>query len=61
MSDVANASHCECVMLNKGPNLIETVRFLADQLAQHRRRNHKHRLMLRTLSSVDTERVWQKK
>lgn len=60
MSDVALASRCECVMLNKGINLPQTIAFLARQLEGNRKRSHKHRLMLRTLSTIDTRAMFKK-
>ncbi len=53
MSDVAAASRCECVMLNKGPHLVAAVAFLSGLLQKQLHRNHKHHLMLRQLSSID--------
>jgi pyruvate kinase len=56
MSDVTAASKCECVMLNKGAHLTDAVAFLARLLEKQQHRNHKHRLMLRQLSSIDLPR-----
>lgn len=56
VSDVAVASRCECVMLNKGAHVADSVRFLARALERNLHRTHKHRLMLRTLSSIDLAR-----
>ena len=56
MSDVAAASKCECVMLNKGAHLADAVAFLSRLLEKQQHRNHKHRLMLRQLSSIELSR-----
>jgi pyruvate kinase len=53
VTDAAMSGRAECVMLNKGPHVVEAVRFLDDVL--HRMQSHqkKKRAMLRKLSISD--------
>lgn len=53
VADVVMGSRCEALMLNKGSYLEETVQFLDEMLCSIQQRQHKHRLMLRKLSTVD--------
>ena len=41
MSDVALADYAECVMLNKGPYIVEAVRLLDDVLLRMQGHQHK--------------------
>lgn len=50
VSDAAMSIRAECVMLNKGPNIVETVRFLDGILQRMEGHYHKRRLMMRPLS-----------
>lgn len=44
------SGRAECVMLNKGPHIIEAVRFLDNVLKRMQLHQHKKRSMLRKLS-----------
>jgi pyruvate kinase len=49
VSDAAMGSRAECVMLNKGPYILETLRFLTDVLARIEEHHHKKSARLRKL------------
>ena len=49
VTDAAMGGRAECVMLNKGPHIIETVRFLCDMLERMQGHQEKKRAMLRKL------------
>lgn len=49
VSDAAMGSRAECVMLNKGPYILETLRFLTDVLARIEEHHHKKSARLRIL------------
>jgi pyruvate kinase len=49
VTDAAMASRAECVMLNKGPYIRETLRFLVDVLRRMRNHQHKKTSLLRRL------------
>jgi len=51
MSDVALADYAECVMLNKGPYIVEAVRLLDDVLLRMQAHQHKKSPQLRALRS----------
>jgi pyruvate kinase len=50
VTDAAMSSRAECVMLNKGPYIVETVRTLEDILTRMQGHQHKKRAMLRSLA-----------
>lgn len=50
VSDAAMAGMAECVMLNKGPHVVEAVRFLSDVLSRMQGHHDKKRATLRRLS-----------
>ncbi len=50
VTDAAASQRAECVMLNKGPHIVETTRFLADVLSRMGAHNRKRRATLRKLS-----------
>ncbi|HYN60421.1 MAG TPA: pyruvate kinase, partial [Rubrivivax sp.] len=50
VTDAAMASRAECVMLNKGPYILQTLDFLRDVLARMESHQEKKRSMLRKLS-----------
>jgi pyruvate kinase len=50
VTDAAMSSRAECVMLNKGPHIIEAVRFLENVLERMQLHQQKKRSMLRKLS-----------
>ncbi len=50
VTDVVMSSRAECVMLNKGPYIVDTVRFLNDVLERMAAHSAKRRIMLRRLS-----------
>ena len=50
VSDAAKGIRAECVMLNKGPYIAETVRFLSGVLERMSEHQSKHRPMMRRLS-----------
>ena len=50
VSDAAKGIRAECVMLNKGPYIVETVRFLSGVLERMSEHQSKHRPMMRRLS-----------
>jgi pyruvate kinase len=50
VSDAAMSIRAECAMLNKGSNIVETVRFLDGILQRMEGHYHKRRLMMRPLS-----------
>ena len=53
VSDAAMSSRAECAMLNKGPYIIETVRFLSGILSRMDAHQYKRKAMLRRLSIAD--------
>ena len=50
VTDAAAGERAECVMLNKGPYIVETVVMLRDILARMDQHYHKRRATLRPLS-----------
>ncbi len=50
ISDAVMSSRAECVMLNKGPQIVETVAFLADVLNRMEEHHEKRMSLLRRLS-----------
>ncbi|MBZ5592290.1 MAG: pyruvate kinase [Acidobacteriia bacterium] len=50
VTDAAMSGRAECVMLNKGPHIVEAVRFLDDVLRRMQRHQKKKRAMLRRLA-----------
>lgn len=50
VSDAAKGIHAECIMLNKGPYVVEALRFLSDVLQRMSEHQSKHRPLLRRLS-----------
>ena len=50
VTDVVMSGRAECVMLNKGPYIVETVRFLDDVLSRMATHRSKRRTMLRKLA-----------
>jgi pyruvate kinase len=54
VTDAAMGSRAECVMLNKGPYIRETLRFLVDVLNRMREHQHKKSARLRKLRVADT-------
>jgi pyruvate kinase len=46
ISDAALAERAECVMLNKGPNVVEAIRLLDQILERMQHRQHKRRALL---------------
>lgn len=50
VTDAAMSGRAECVMLNKGPHIVEAVRFLDDVLVRMEAHQHKKRARLRRLS-----------
>ena len=50
VTDAAMSGRAECVMLNKGPHVVEAVRFLDNVLRRMQRHQRKKRAMLRKLS-----------
>jgi pyruvate kinase len=55
VSDAALAVRAECVMLNKGPYIVDTVRFLDDILGRMAEHRAKGRPMMRRLAVSDIE------
>jgi pyruvate kinase len=53
ITDAAMAERAECVMLNKGPHLVEAVRVLDDILRRMQSHQSKKRSMLRRLALAD--------
>jgi len=49
VTDAAMSIRAECAMLNKGPNIVETVRFLDGIMQRMESHYHKRRLMMRSL------------
>jgi pyruvate kinase len=56
VTDAAMGSRAECVMLNKGPYIRETLRFLTDVLGRMEEHQHKKTSRLRKLRVSDTDR-----
>jgi pyruvate kinase len=50
VTDAAMSSRAECAMLNKGPNIVETVAFLSGVLSRMEPHHYKRRALLRKLS-----------
>ena len=50
VSDAAMSVRAECVMLNKGPYIVDTVQFLSDILHRMAEHHSKKRSLLRKLS-----------
>jgi pyruvate kinase len=50
VTDAAMSGRAECVMLNKGPHVVEAVRFLGDVLQRMQGHHDKKRAMLRRLT-----------
>jgi pyruvate kinase len=50
VTDAAMSISAECAMLNKGPNIVETVRFLDGIMQRMESHYHKRRLMMRPLN-----------
>ena len=55
VTDAAMASRAECVMLNKGPYILQTLDFLRDVLARMESHQEKKTSMLRKLSISDVK------
>jgi pyruvate kinase len=53
ISDAVMSSRAECVMLNKGPQIVDTVAFLADVLSRMEEHHEKRMALLRRLSVSD--------
>ena len=54
VTDAAASHRAECVMLNKGPHVVATTRFLSDVLSRMESHNRKRRSTLRRLSIADS-------
>ncbi|MBK8991840.1 MAG: hypothetical protein IPM40_09145 [Gammaproteobacteria bacterium] len=50
MTDAAASARAECAMLNKGPYIVETTRFLGDILGRMHSHQAKRRPTLRSLA-----------
>jgi len=50
VTDAAMSGRAECVMLNKGPHIVDTVRFLVDVLTRMQHHQSKKRSLLRSLA-----------
>jgi pyruvate kinase len=57
VTDAAMGSRAECVMLNKGPCILETLRFLIDVLGRMEEHQHKKTARLRKLRVSDATRT----
>ncbi len=55
VTDAATANRAECVMLNKGPYIVEAIRALDDILTRMHGHLHKKRFLLRALRSWDRD------
>jgi pyruvate kinase len=53
VTDAAMSGRAECVMLNKGPHIVETVQFLSNVLERMQAHNEKKSSLLRRLSVSD--------
>ena len=53
VTDAAMGGRAECVMLNKGPSIVEAVRVLADILGRMAAHQDKKRSLLRRLRSFE--------
>ncbi|MCB9876631.1 MAG: pyruvate kinase [Planctomycetes bacterium] len=53
VTDAAMGVRSECVMLNKGPHIVDTVRFLGDVLTRMQAHHDKKRSMMRRLHVAD--------
>ncbi len=56
VTDAAMGARAECVMLNKGPYILETLRFLLDVLGRMEEHQYKKTSRLRKLRVSDTDR-----
>jgi pyruvate kinase len=56
VTDAAMGSRAECVMLNKGPFILQTMRFLCDVLNRMEAHQKKKTAMLRKLNVSDMRR-----
>jgi pyruvate kinase len=56
ITDAAMGSRAECVMLNKGPHIVEAVQSLGDILVRMQGHQTKKRSLLRALKSWDLPR-----
>ncbi len=61
VTDAAMSSRAECVMLNKGPHVIEAVRFLGNVLERMKLHQQKKRSMLRKLSISEVKSATKRK
>ena len=61
ITDAAMGERAECVMLNKGPYILEAVRVLDDILQRMEKHQNKKRSMLRHLRLADRLSVLKKK
>lgn len=61
ITDAAMSERAECVMLNKGPYILEALRVLDNILQRMEKHQHKKRSMLRQLRLVDHLSVLKKK
>ena len=61
VTDAAMGSRAECVMLNKGPYIRETLRFLVDVLARMEKHQHKKTSRLRKLKVSGARRARAKR
>ena len=57
VTDAAMGSRAECVMLNKGPYIRETLQFLSNVLGRMEEHQHKKSSRLRKLRVSDASRV----
>lgn len=55
VTDAAMASRAECVMLNKGPHIVDAIRMLDDVLVRMEAHQHKKTAQLRVLQSWEAE------
>jgi pyruvate kinase len=53
ITDAAMSAQAECVMLNKGPEIVEAIRVLDDILTRMERHHRKKRPLLPQLSASD--------
>ncbi|HEX2806570.1 MAG TPA: pyruvate kinase, partial [Kineosporiaceae bacterium] len=55
ITDAAAAQRADCVMLNKGPHVVEAIRALDDILARMDQVQHKSRTLMRHIHSWDIQ------
>ena len=55
ITDAAMAQRADCVMLNKGPHVVQAIELLHDILARMQEHQHKKTSMLRSLHVSDME------